>query len=143
MAARATHAGRAGPKEQASDRRCAVGRAAIGIGLTAAIARPAPERDGDVAQALRTVLGWTDALWPVAFVGVIVFLLVAIVVLVLVVLSLREKVVPSVREGLSSLWAVTKDRGKRIELFGGNLGTEVLFALALGAVCHPTASTCC
>ncbi len=69
-------------------------------------------------------------------VGVIVLVLVAIVVIVLVVPSLREKVVPSVREGLSSLWAVAKDRGKRIELFGGNLGTEVLFALALGAVCH-------
>ncbi len=69
-------------------------------------------------------------------VGVIVLVLVAIVVIVLVVPSLREKVVPSVREGLSSLWAVAKDRGKRIELFGGNLGTEVLFALGLGAVCH-------
>jgi glycosyltransferase 2 family protein len=69
-------------------------------------------------------------------VGVIVLALVAIVVLVLAVPSVREKVVPSVRDGLSSLWAVAKDRGKRIELFGGNLGTEVLFALALGAVCH-------
>ena len=42
----------------------------------------------------------------------------------------------SLREGLSSLWAVAKDRHKRIELFGGNLGTEVFFALTLGAACH-------
>jgi uncharacterized membrane protein YbhN (UPF0104 family) len=65
-----------------------------------------------------------------------VLVLIAAVVVVLAVPSLREKVVPSVRGGLSSLWAVAKNRGKRIELFGGNLGTEVLFALALGAVCH-------
>jgi uncharacterized membrane protein YbhN (UPF0104 family) len=69
-------------------------------------------------------------------IGLIVLVLIAAVVVVLAVPSLREKVVPSVRGGLSSLWAVAKNRGKRIELFGGNLGTEVLFALALGAVCH-------
>ena len=51
-------------------------------------------------------------------VGVIVLVLVAIVVLVLLVPALREKVVPSLRDGLSSLWAVANDRGKRIELFG-------------------------
>jgi uncharacterized protein (TIRG00374 family) len=50
--------------------------------------------------------------------------------------SLRAKVVPSVRGGLASLWSVARNRGKRIELFGGNLGTEVFFALTLGAVCH-------
>jgi uncharacterized membrane protein YbhN (UPF0104 family)/tRNA A-37 threonylcarbamoyl transferase component Bud32 len=69
-------------------------------------------------------------------VAVIVGLLVAIVVLTLAVPSLRAKVVPSVREGFLSLWAVAKDRHKRIELFGGNLGTEVFFALTLGAACH-------
>ena len=69
-------------------------------------------------------------------IGLVAFVLVAAVVVVLAVPSLREKVVPSVRGGLSSLWAVAKNRGKRIELFGGNLATEVLFALALGAVCH-------
>jgi uncharacterized membrane protein YbhN (UPF0104 family) len=69
-------------------------------------------------------------------VAVIVGLLVAIVVLILAVPSLRAKVVPSVHEGFSSLWAVAKDRRKRIELFGGNLGTEVFFALTLGAACH-------
>jgi glycosyltransferase 2 family protein len=68
---------------------------------------------------------------------VVVFgLLVGIVVLILAVPVLRAKVVPPLREGLSSLWAVSKDRQKRMELFGGNLGTEVLFALTLGAACH-------
>ncbi len=68
---------------------------------------------------------------------VVVFgLLVGIVVLILAVPALRAKVVPPLREGLSSLWAVAKDRQKRMELFGGNLGTEVLFALTLGAACH-------
>jgi uncharacterized membrane protein YbhN (UPF0104 family)/tRNA A-37 threonylcarbamoyl transferase component Bud32 len=68
---------------------------------------------------------------------VVVFgLLVGIVVLILAVPALRVKVVPPLREGLSSLWAVAKDRQKRMELFGGNLGTEVFFALTLGAACH-------
>jgi len=69
-------------------------------------------------------------------VGVIVLVLVALVAVVLAVPSLRAKVVPSLREGLSSLGAVARDRRKRLELFGGNLGTELLFALTLGAVCH-------
>ena len=68
---------------------------------------------------------------------VVVFgLLVGIVVLILAVPALRAKVVPPLREGFSSLWAVAKDRQKRMELFGGNLGTEVFFALTLGAACH-------
>jgi glycosyltransferase 2 family protein len=69
-------------------------------------------------------------------VGVILLVLVAVIAVVMAVPSLRAKVVPSVRGGLSSLWAVARNRGKRIELFGGNLATEVLFALTLGAVCH-------
>jgi uncharacterized membrane protein YbhN (UPF0104 family)/tRNA A-37 threonylcarbamoyl transferase component Bud32 len=69
-------------------------------------------------------------------VGVILLALVAVVAVVMAVPALRAKVVPSVRGGLSSLWAVARDRGKRIELFGGNLATEVFFALTLGAVCH-------
>ncbi len=69
-------------------------------------------------------------------VGTILLVLVAVIAAVFAVPSLRAKVVPSVRGGLSSLWAVARNRGKRIELFGGNLGTEVLFALTLGAVCH-------
>jgi glycosyltransferase 2 family protein len=69
-------------------------------------------------------------------VGVILLVLVTVVTIVLAVPALRTKVVPSLRQGLSSLWAVARNRGKRIELFGGNLATEVLFAITLGAVCH-------
>ncbi len=62
--------------------------------------------------------------------------LILAVVIVMAVPPLRRKVVPSIGDGLSSLWAVARNRGKRIELFGGSLATEAIFALVLGAVCH-------
>jgi glycosyltransferase 2 family protein len=69
-------------------------------------------------------------------VAAIVVALVAVVAAVLAVPSLRAKVVPTVRTALSSLWVVARTRRKRLELFGGNLASELLFALALGAVCR-------
>jgi glycosyltransferase 2 family protein len=69
-------------------------------------------------------------------VAAIVVALVAVVAAVLAVPSLRAKVVPTVRSALSSLWVVARTRRKRLELFGGNLASELLFALALGAVCR-------
>jgi uncharacterized protein (TIRG00374 family) len=57
------------------------------------------------------------------------------VVTVLVVPKLRAKVVPPIRSGLSSLASVARVRRKRIELFGGTLASELLYALALGATC--------
>jgi hypothetical protein len=45
--------------------------AGIVIGLSAAIAASAPERDQEVAQALTTVLGWAGAVWRGAFFGVL------------------------------------------------------------------------
>jgi uncharacterized protein (TIRG00374 family) len=48
---------------------------------------------------------------------------------------MREKVLPPVRSALSSLWSVIRDRRKRLELFGGNVASELLYALALGATC--------
>jgi uncharacterized membrane protein YbhN (UPF0104 family) len=63
---------------------------------------------------------------------------VAVVISVVVVLAmpkLRAKVVPGVRSALSSLWSVARIRRKRIELFGGNVGSELLYSLALGATC--------
>ena len=68
-------------------------------------------------------------------VGLILLALVAAVAVVMAVPTLRAKVVPHLRSGLSSLWAVARNRRKRVELFGGNLATEVFFALTLGAVC--------
>jgi uncharacterized membrane protein YbhN (UPF0104 family)/tRNA A-37 threonylcarbamoyl transferase component Bud32 len=48
-----------------------LGWAAIVVGLSAAVASSAPEQDAEIAGALTTLLGWADALWRSAFVGVI------------------------------------------------------------------------
>jgi glycosyltransferase 2 family protein len=61
--------------------------------------------------------------------------LIVSVVLVLAVPRIRAKVVPGVRSALSSLWNLTRIRRKRMELFGGTLASELLYALALGATC--------
>jgi uncharacterized membrane protein YbhN (UPF0104 family) len=65
-------------------------------------------------------------------IAVVAGVVIAVAVVVLVP-SLRTRVVPSVREALRSVWAVARDRRKRVELFGGALATEVIFALTLGA----------
>jgi glycosyltransferase 2 family protein len=57
------------------------------------------------------------------------------VVVVLAVPKLHAMVVPGVRSAFSSLWSVARIRRKRLELFGGNIGSELLYALALGATC--------
>jgi glycosyltransferase 2 family protein len=65
-------------------------------------------------------------------------IVVAVVVSVVVVLAmpkLRAKVVPAVRSAFSGLWEVARDRRKRLELFGGNIVSELLYALSLGATC--------
>ena len=54
----------------------------------------------------------------------------------LAVPAIRAKVLPSARTAVSSLSAVARDRHKRLELFGGSIATECLFALTLGAACH-------
>jgi uncharacterized membrane protein YbhN (UPF0104 family)/tRNA A-37 threonylcarbamoyl transferase component Bud32 len=67
-------------------------------------------------------------------VGIAVALVVA-VALVLAVPKLKAKVVPPVRSALSGLWTVIRDRRKRLQLFGGNVGSELTYAIALGATC--------
>ena len=67
-------------------------------------------------------------------VGIGVALLVSTVI-VMAVPKLRNRVVPQVRGALSGLWSVARVRGKRIELFGGHLASELLYAFALGATC--------
>jgi uncharacterized membrane protein YbhN (UPF0104 family)/tRNA A-37 threonylcarbamoyl transferase component Bud32 len=57
------------------------------------------------------------------------------IVFVLAVPRLRAKVVPPLRQALTGLWRVARNRHKRLELFGGNLGSELLYAVALGATC--------
>jgi uncharacterized membrane protein YbhN (UPF0104 family) len=61
--------------------------------------------------------------------------LAVIVIALLCIPSVRAKALPSVRSAASGLWAVARDRRKRLELFGGQLGVEVLYALTLGAAC--------
>jgi len=63
----------------------------------------------------------------------VVGILVGAVVVVALVPSLRKRVVPSAHQALLSVWAVARDRRKRLELFGGALTTELIFALTLGA----------
>jgi glycosyltransferase 2 family protein len=65
----------------------------------------------------------------------IVIAVVITVVAILAVPKLRAKVVPQVRSALSSLWSVARVRRKRVELFGGNVASELAYALALGATC--------
>ena len=49
--------------------------------------------------------------------------------------KVRARVVPQIRAALSSLWDVARIRRKRVELFGGNILSELLYAVALGAAC--------
>jgi uncharacterized membrane protein YbhN (UPF0104 family) len=67
-------------------------------------------------------------------VAAIVGALVVAVALFLTVPRLRSRVVPTVQSAFSSLGVVMRTRRKRLELFGGNIAAEVLFALTLGAV---------
>jgi uncharacterized membrane protein YbhN (UPF0104 family)/tRNA A-37 threonylcarbamoyl transferase component Bud32 len=67
---------------------------------------------------------------------VAVLIVLALIVLALLfVPAIRAKVLPPIRTAFSGLWAVARDRQKRLELFGGQLGVEVFYALTLGAAC--------
>ena len=68
-------------------------------------------------------------------VGALVAALVIGVAIVMAVPKLRAKVVPPLRDGLTGLWHVARNREKRLELFGGNVGSELLYAISLGATC--------
>src|SRR5262249_8331907 len=50
--------------------------------------------------------------------------------------SMRARFLPGIRTGLSSVAGVARTPRKRRELFGGQLGAQLLFALTLGAVCR-------
>jgi uncharacterized membrane protein YbhN (UPF0104 family)/tRNA A-37 threonylcarbamoyl transferase component Bud32 len=54
---------------------------------------------------------------------------------VLAVPKVRNRVLPEIRGALAGLWSVARVRRKRVELFGGNVLSELLYALALGATC--------
>jgi glycosyltransferase 2 family protein len=65
----------------------------------------------------------------------VLIVLALIVLALLVVPQIRAKVLPPIRTAFSSLRTVARDRHKRLELFGGQLGVEVFYALTLGAAC--------
>jgi uncharacterized membrane protein YbhN (UPF0104 family)/tRNA A-37 threonylcarbamoyl transferase component Bud32 len=56
-------------------------------------------------------------------------------VLLLAVPKVRARVLPGVRDALLGLWNVARVRRKRMEVFGGSIASELLYALALGATC--------
>jgi glycosyltransferase 2 family protein len=63
---------------------------------------------------------------------------VALVVSVVTIVALpkvRARVLPPIRSALSGLWEVTRDRKKRLELYGGSAASELIYALSLGATC--------
>jgi glycosyltransferase 2 family protein len=47
----------------------------------------------------------------------------------------RKKVLPQIQSALAGLWSAARVRRKRVELFGGNVLSELTYALALGATC--------
>jgi uncharacterized membrane protein YbhN (UPF0104 family)/tRNA A-37 threonylcarbamoyl transferase component Bud32 len=76
-----------------------------------------------------------DSVPPGRFIVLIAVVLVVAIGAVLAIPALRKKVIPGIRSALSSLWVIARNRRKLLELFGGSLGKEVLFALTLGAAC--------
>jgi uncharacterized membrane protein YbhN (UPF0104 family)/tRNA A-37 threonylcarbamoyl transferase component Bud32 len=68
-------------------------------------------------------------------VAAILVAVVASATIVLAVPNLRAKVVPPARSALSGVWSVARDRRKRLQLFGGNVASELTYAIALGATC--------
>jgi uncharacterized membrane protein YbhN (UPF0104 family) len=54
---------------------------------------------------------------------------------ILAVPRLRARVLPGVRTALRGLWNVARVRRKRLEVFGGGVASELLYAISLGATC--------
>jgi glycosyltransferase 2 family protein len=61
--------------------------------------------------------------------------LVVSLVLVLALPKVRSRVVPGVRDAVHGVWSVARVRRKRLEVFGGSVASELLYAVALGATC--------
>jgi uncharacterized membrane protein YbhN (UPF0104 family)/tRNA A-37 threonylcarbamoyl transferase component Bud32 len=70
------------------------------------------------------------------FVVVIFAVLAGVVAAVLLIPALRNRVVPQIKSAARSLWAIARSGHKLAQLFGGALGSEVLFALTLDAACR-------
>jgi uncharacterized membrane protein YbhN (UPF0104 family) len=65
----------------------------------------------------------------------VLILLALVIVAVAAVPAVRAKILPPIKSAAASLWAVISNRRKRLELFGGNIAAETIYALALGATC--------
>lgn len=61
--------------------------------------------------------------------------LVVTAIVVLAIPRVRMRVLPGARDALRGLWNVARIRRKRMEVFGGSLASELLYAIALGATC--------
>jgi uncharacterized protein (TIRG00374 family) len=77
--------------------------------------------------------GGSHVLWLIA---ILVAAAVVVIGTVLAVPTWRKKVVPAVRDALSSIRTVSHMRSKRMQLYGGSLATQLIFALTLGAAGH-------
>jgi glycosyltransferase 2 family protein len=86
---------------------------------------------GDAVDTSKFHLGAPDG----RLVAAILVAVLATIAIVLAVPKLRAKVVPPVRSALSGVWTVARDRRKRLQLFGGNVASELTYALSLGAAC--------
>jgi uncharacterized membrane protein YbhN (UPF0104 family)/tRNA A-37 threonylcarbamoyl transferase component Bud32 len=86
---------------------------------------------GDALDTSKFHLGTPDG----RLVAAVLIALAVSVAIALAVPKVRAKVVPAVRTGLSGLWTVARDREKRMQLFGGNVISELLYSVSLGATC--------
>jgi glycosyltransferase 2 family protein len=86
---------------------------------------------GDALDTSKFHLGTPDG----RLVAAILVALILGVAIVLAVPKLRAKVVPAARTAFAGLWKVARDRRKRLELFGGNILSELLYSISLGATC--------
>ena len=132
------------------------GRIAISVRFLQRMGAPTPEAvaAGAVDDASETLVQLALVLVTIPFVDVAInagalkggvppgrIILAVLALLALMALAIafvprvREKVLPPIRAAATSLWAVARDRRKRLELFGGNAVAEILYALTLGSAC--------
>jgi glycosyltransferase 2 family protein len=86
---------------------------------------------GDALDTSKFHLGTPDGRLLAA---ILVALIVGVAIL-LAVPKFRAKVLPAARTAVTGLWEVARDRQKRLQLFGGNVLSELLYSISLGATC--------
>jgi glycosyltransferase 2 family protein len=86
---------------------------------------------GDVVDTSQLHLSAPDGRLVAA---VLTAVIVSLAILVAVP-KVRAKLFPGIRDALSGLGAVARDPHKRMELFGGNIISELFYSISLGATC--------